>query len=105
MVYLIMTKSEMSEKIPYGMIPLINARNSKNGISFVEGETWNDLYTKYENSPKNGKGVERKKEGLNYWYLPFESHPAINSFTQLTVLNREEILSFGFDVEDETITP
>ena len=42
MVYLIMTKNEMSEKIPYGMIPLINARNAKNGISFVEGETWDD---------------------------------------------------------------
>ena len=87
------------------MIPRINARNSKNGISFLEGETWKNLYTKYENSPKNGKGVERKKEGVEYWYLPFESHPAINSFNELTVLNREEILSFGFDVEDETITP
>lgn len=100
-----MQKSEMSEKIPDGMIPLINARNSKNGISFIEGETWNDLYTKYENSPKNGKGVERTKEGVEYWYLPFEYHPAINSFTELTVLSREEILSFGFDVEDETIAP
>ena len=103
MVYLIMTKSEMSERIPDGMIPLINARNAKNGISFVEGETWNDLYTKYKNSPKNGKGVERTKEGVEYWYLPFEPHPAMTNFTELTVLSREEILSFGFDVEEETV--
>ena len=96
-----MMKNEMSEKIPDGMIPLINARNAKNGISFAEGETWNDLYTKYDNSPKNGKGVERTKEGVGYWYLPFETHPAMTSFTELTVLSREDILSFGFDVEDE----
>ena len=100
-----MTKNEMSEKIPDGMIPLINGRNAKNGINFSEGETWNDLHTKYKNSPKNGSGVERAKDGVEYWYLPFESHPAINSFNELTVLNREEILSFGFDVDDETITP
>ena len=42
MVYLIMKKSETSEKIPSGLLPLINARNLKNGFQFVEGEKWND---------------------------------------------------------------
>ena len=100
MVYLIMKKSEMSEKIPSGLLPLINARNLKNGFQFVEGEKWNDLYSKYKDSLNNGHGVERTKEGVEYWYLPFQPHEAMINFDELTVLSREEIVNFGFDVED-----
>jgi hypothetical protein len=101
LVYLTLQESEMGQELPAELLPLINARNAKNGFQFVEGETWGDLRTKYTNSPTNGGGVERTKGGVHYWYLPFESHEAMDNFTQITVLTKEELLNFGFDAPED----
>mgnify|MGYP003655579628 CR=1 FL=1 len=103
LVYLIMTKAEMSDALPTALLPLINARNAKHGFQFSEGETWKDLHTKYDEHPNTGSGVEREKGGVPYWYLPFEGHEAMANFPQLTVLTADEIRVFGFDeiIEDD----
>ena len=101
MVYLIMKESETVGVIPTDLIPLINERNKKNGFKFENGATWAELRNKYEESPKNGAGVKRTKDGAEYWYLPFEPSAVVAGVSGLTVLSREEILNFGFDVEQE----
>lgn len=99
-VYLTLKETDIKTPIPSELIPLINARNEKNGFQFVEGDTWEDLRTKYTNSPTNGGGVYKKKNGEDYWYLPFEDHEAIESFPELEVLSRDEVINYGWDVED-----
>ncbi len=99
-VYLI--EQNLSKVIEDGIVDLFNSRNSeKHGISLAYGQTYGDMKELLEaNEPVKGSGYTRTKEGIGYWVLPFRSHPLMGTFGGVTVLSKEELEVFGWDVEE-----
>tara|TARA_R110002012_G_scaffold119152_1_gene268141 strand:- start:27 stop:356 length:330 start_codon:yes stop_codon:yes gene_type:complete len=101
-VYLLL--EDESGLIESEIILLANARKTAMISSgafegLAEGDTYGDLRTKYH---AIGTGVTRYKDGVERWYLPFHTHPDIIAPDPLSarVLTKDEILGFGWDVEE-----
>jgi len=51
--------------------------------------------------PIKGKGYFKNKNSMPYWVLPFEYSDSMIQQPGVEVLTREQIINYGWDVEDE----
>lgn len=104
LVYLVV--NDMQGVLDDTTIEMVNHRNADipNYEPLTSGATYEQLKAKYEqHNPYKGAGYERTKGGQPFWILPFkpaEGMPAPDP-NAATVIDREGVLNFGFDVEDE----
>lgn len=91
------------------IIPLINERNGhlQTFTQVEEGDTWGRLKQSFEESAKEkGRGSEiiKEKDGVEYWVLPFTSHPLMQQPSEPNdafVLDKESYINFGWDVIED----
>ncbi len=106
-VYLIV-KNE-NGVIDNSIIPLINERNGhlQTFTQVKEGDTWGRLKQSFEESAQEkGRGSEiiKEKDGVQYWVLPFRSHPLMQvpaSAEDAFVLSKGQFLNYGWDVIED----
>ena len=121
-VYL--TVKNLEGLIDEAIIPLINVRGNcgkvieigdkwqdlKDGFAMRVGELGRaDLIIKHKGSVQNwkrGELITKKKEGQEYWILPFENSPHMTQPQhpdEAFVLSSDELKNFGWDIEVEPI--
>ena len=97
-VYLIV--KDLSTVIDDKIIPLINARNVK-GTPLKIGDSFYDLrQLKISLEPEKGRGGFKKKDGVNYWFLPFEFSKDMVIQEGVEVLTSEQMTNYGWDSEE-----
>lgn len=93
------------------IVPLANERNARIS-SFTQlevGDTWGRLKQSFEESAaEKGRGGEiiRIKDGVEYWVLPFMTHPNMSQPVEPNdafVLDLATYKAFGWDVEEELV--
>lgn len=99
---------DLNGVIENGIIALANHRNATvEGYTPLEvGATYNDLKTKYEAlSPVKGAGYCKHLGGVEYWILPFESHPQmIQPAPEIAeVLTKNQIKMLSWDEIEELV--
>lgn len=96
-------QKEMSTPIEDGIVDLFNSRHIGLG-SLSYGDSYQAMYELKESlEPTKGKGYFNKKDDEEYWVLPFEPHPQMGSFPSVTVVDKEGLNNFGWDIEVEPI--
>ncbi len=102
-VYL--TVKNLDGLIDETIIPLINARGNC-GKVIESGDKWQDLkdgFAMRVGEIGRGELIIKKKDGIEYWVLPFEEHPEMTqpqNSDDAFVLVSEELKNFGWDIEE-----
>ncbi len=106
-VYLIVKNLE--GLIDESIIPLVNERNGHLSTfpEIESGDSWGDLKNAFISSAaEKGRGGEivKFKDGVEYWVLPFTTHPDMSqpeSPEDAFVLDKESYISYEWDVEEQ----